>query len=71
MNYGEIQTALLGILTNPDPKSGLRKSMDHTAEIGCFTAVQYYCSFLAKNLLSLVYFICFNSNFILIREYKI
>ena len=58
-------------MTNPNPKSGLRKSMDHNAEIGYFTTVPYQRSFIAKNLFSPVYFICFNSNFILIREYKI
>ena len=49
MNYGEIQAALVGIFDKSISKSGLRKSMDYNAEIGCFTAVPYKCSFLVEN----------------------
>ena len=67
MNDGEIQAALVGIFDKSRSKSRLRKSMDYNAEIDCFTAIPYQCSFLAKNLFSLVYFICFNSDFILTK----
>ena len=52
---------------HPDPKSGLRESMDYNAEIDCSTTVSYKCPFLVENRFSLVYFVSFNSNFILIR----